>query len=51
MVGTFLLNNCIARNAKAIRFYEKQGFNDIGTQTFVLGADVQTDRVMARPLN
>ncbi len=36
------------RNARAIRFYEKQGFTDIGTQPFQLGSDLQTDRVMAR---
>lgn len=34
------------RNAKAIRFYEKQGFERVGAQTFTLGADVQQDAVM-----
>ena len=38
------------RNARAIRFYEKSGFVDIGSQTFQLGGDLQHDRVMARPL-
>jgi diamine N-acetyltransferase len=38
------------RNARAIRFYAKNGFRDVGAQTFVLGADVQQDRVMARDL-
>ncbi|WP_310569108.1 GNAT family N-acetyltransferase [Gemmatimonas sp.] len=38
------------RNARAIRFYTKQGFADIGTQEFRLGSDLQTDRVMSRPV-
>jgi diamine N-acetyltransferase len=33
-------------NPRAIRFYEKCGFRDVGTQPFLLGSDVQTDRVM-----
>ena len=33
-------------NPRAIRFYEKCGFVDVGSQTFVLGTDPQTDRVM-----
>ena len=33
-------------NPRAIRFYEKCGFRDVGAQPFVLGSDVQTDRVM-----
>jgi ribosomal protein S18 acetylase RimI-like enzyme len=36
------------RNARAIRFYEKHGFTDIGMQEFRLGSDLQTDRVMSR---
>ncbi|WP_411282416.1 GNAT family N-acetyltransferase [Gemmatimonas sp.] len=36
------------RNARAIRFYLKQGFTDVGTQEFRLGGDLQTDRVMTR---
>ena len=35
------------RNRRAIAFYAKCGFADVGAQTFTLGADVQTDRVMA----
>jgi diamine N-acetyltransferase len=35
-------------NARAIAFYRRWGFTDVGTQTFTLGRDVQTDRVMAR---
>ena len=34
------------RNARAIAFYEKCGFRDIGSQPFLLGTDLQTDRVM-----
>lgn len=36
------------RNAKAIAFYEKCGFVDCGSQPFLLGSDLQTDRVMER---
>jgi len=36
------------RNARAIRFYAKHGFIDTGTQEFLLGTDLQTDRVMVR---
>jgi ribosomal protein S18 acetylase RimI-like enzyme len=38
------------RNPRAIRFYEKQGFRDVGSYLFVLGTDPQTDRVMTRAL-
>ena len=37
-------------NPRAIAFYEKQGFRDVGSQPFRLGADLQTDRVMAAEL-
>lgn len=36
------------RNARAIRFYEKTGFRDVGSQPYLLGEDLQTDRVMIR---
>jgi ribosomal protein S18 acetylase RimI-like enzyme len=36
------------RNARAIRFYEKQGFVDVGVKTFLMGDDRQSDRVMMR---
>jgi ribosomal protein S18 acetylase RimI-like enzyme len=36
------------RNPRAIRFYEKCGFADAGSQTFLFGSDPQTDRVMWR---
>ena len=35
-------------NARAIAFYRRWGFVDIGAQPFMLGRDMQTDRVMAR---
>jgi ribosomal protein S18 acetylase RimI-like enzyme/MOSC domain-containing protein YiiM len=38
------------RNARAIRFYSKRGFHDIGVQPFKLGSDLQHDRVMARAI-
>lgn len=34
------------RNPRAIAFYGKCGFVDVGTHTFLLGQDPQTDRVM-----
>lgn len=33
-------------NRRAIAFYEKFGFRDCGSQPFLLGSDLQTDRVM-----
>jgi GNAT superfamily N-acetyltransferase len=33
-------------NPRAIAFYEKHGFRDVGSQPFRLGSDLQTDRVM-----
>ena len=37
-------------NARAIAFYHKHGFEDVGSHEFVLGTDHQIDRLMARPL-
>ncbi len=37
-------------NARAIKFYEKWGFAQIGTQPFRLGNDIQNDLLMARPV-
>ena len=37
-------------NTRAIRYYEKTGFRDAGSQPYILGEDVQTDRVMVRDL-
>jgi diamine N-acetyltransferase len=39
------------RNPRAIAFYHKWGFKQVGTQTFQLGADTQTDWVMVRRVN
>jgi diamine N-acetyltransferase len=36
------------RNPRAIAFYTKSGFSDVGSKVFVVGSDHQTDRVMAR---
>jgi diamine N-acetyltransferase len=36
------------RNARALAFYRKWGFVDVGSNIFVLGKDRQTDRVMWR---
>jgi ribosomal protein S18 acetylase RimI-like enzyme len=38
------------RNARAIAFYAKCGFVDVGEHPFLFGTDEQTDRVMARPV-
>jgi ribosomal protein S18 acetylase RimI-like enzyme len=34
------------RNPRAQAFYKKTGFVDVGSQTFLVGTDEQTDRVM-----
>lgn len=39
------------RNTRAMRFYSKHGFHDIGSQPFVLGTDLQRDRVMAKAVD
>lgn len=36
------------KNLRALAFYAKHGFADAGTHEFVLGKDVQLDRVLAR---
>lgn len=38
------------RNVRAQAFYRKCGFEKVGTQTFVVGTDPQTDHVMMRIL-
>ena len=38
-------------NPRAIRFYEKIGFTDAGSQPYLLGEDLQTDRVMVRTIS
>ena len=39
------------RNDRAQAFYRKHGFRRVGTQSFRLGADTQTDDVLLRPLS
>ena len=39
-----------ARNARALRFYERNGFRQIGTRQFVVGSLVCDDFVMGRPM-
>lgn len=65
-VGTALLAGCVAlardlgcdalwlgvweHNPRAIAFYRKHGFQEVGKQTFRLGSEVQHDLVMRRDL-
>ncbi len=37
------------RNPRAIAFYGKAGFVDVGSHIFMVGGDAQTDRIMVRP--
>ena len=48
--GTTLWLGVWERNPRGIAFYKKTGFTDIGAHPFVVGTDVQTDRVMIREL-
>jgi ribosomal protein S18 acetylase RimI-like enzyme len=38
------------KNLRALAFYRKFGFVDVGSHQFVLGTDVQTDRLMVRDI-
>ena len=38
------------KNEKAIRFYKKNGFYEIGTHSFIMGEDVQNDFIMRKNL-
>ena len=38
------------KNEKALGFYRKNGFIEIGSHDFVMGEDVQTDLIMRRDL-
>lgn len=38
------------RNPRAIAFYRKAGFVDVGSHLFMVGNDAQTDRIMVRPV-
>lgn len=38
------------RNPRAIAFYRKSGFTEVGEHVFALGRDAQRDVIMARPV-
>jgi ribosomal protein S18 acetylase RimI-like enzyme len=38
-------------NARARAFYAKSGFEDVGSHEFLLGTDLQTDRVLERGID
>jgi GNAT superfamily N-acetyltransferase len=38
------------RNARAMAFYEKCGFDDAGSHVFLVGTDAQIDRILVRSL-
>jgi diamine N-acetyltransferase len=38
------------RNKRAIAFYLKTGFKDVGSHVFMVGTDPQTDRILVRQL-
>lgn len=38
-------------NPRSIKFYVREGFLDVGTHDFVLGGDVQNDRIMERRIS
>ncbi|HYC62350.1 MAG TPA: GNAT family N-acetyltransferase [Thermoanaerobaculia bacterium] len=46
--GTTLWLGVWERNPRAIAFYEKCGFRDVGSHPFLVGTDLQTDRAMSR---
>jgi len=49
--GTTLWLGVWERNWRAIAFYAKCGFEDVGSKPFLVGSDLQTDRVMARVIS
>ena len=38
-------------NTRAIAFYQKSGFTDVGSHVFMVGTDAQTDRILVRSLS
>lgn len=38
------------KNIRAIKFYQRMGFKQVGTKSFLLGADLQSDWVMEQGL-
>ena len=45
-----LLLGVYAQNDRALAFYRKQGFADLGTRQFNVGGKLYDDLVLARPL-
>ena len=39
------------RNPRAIAFYSKMGFTQVGSHAFYVGPDCQTDRVFVAPVH
>ena len=39
------------RNPRAIAFYSKMGFTQVGNHAFYVGPDCQTDRVFVAPVH
>lgn len=50
MTGDVLWLGVWEMNPRAIRFYTTLGFRDVGSHPFLVGTDLQTDRVMALSL-
>ena len=48
--GEYLWLGVWERNPRAIAFYAKAGFRDVGSTVFQVGPDRQTDRVLVAPL-
>lgn len=48
--GSHVWLGCWERNARAIAFYKKHGFADVGTTYYMVGPDRQTDRVLVASL-
>lgn len=48
--GSHLWLGVWERNPRAIAFYRKMGFNEVGSHTFLVGTDPQRDLVFAKPL-
>jgi ribosomal protein S18 acetylase RimI-like enzyme len=38
------------RNASALKFYQKWGFNSVGTIKFPFGSEIHSDTVLSRPI-
>ncbi|HEV7767664.1 MAG TPA: GNAT family N-acetyltransferase, partial [Thermoanaerobaculia bacterium] len=49
--GTALWLGVWEHNPRAIAFYLKCGFGDVGSHPFMVGRDLQTDRLMSRVIS